>query len=371
VAFADPEPTGESIPNPGEVRPAADRNQQNVANAPDPKQPSGGNVLVPLLLYTPETHFGAGALFVHFFHLKQDSEESRTSSLAIVAIGTTRRQVILELHPDFYVNSDSLHFFGKLEYQYFPDSFWGIGNNTRDADEERYKRVRARFRGGAQQRIMGAFYAGGYSDIMEYWGQYSTADGIFATQEIPGESGGFTAGIGPMLTLDTRDHNVAARSGSLLNGTFLWFGNEIGSNYAFTKLSLDARQFITLTGEHVLGLHLLTEHQRGNVPYYQLAMLGGDELLRGYYLGRYRDKNLAALDLEYRFPIYWRFSGVTFAGAGAVSNEFGGLFTAPVRWTVGGGLRFSLNQKERLNLRLDAGIGPGTFGVYFTAREAF
>jgi hypothetical protein len=43
----------------------------------------------------------------------------------------------------------------------------------------------------------------------------------------------------------------------------------------------------------------------------------------------------------------------------------------PIRWAAGGGLRLSLNTEERLNLRLDVGVGPDTYGVYFTAREAF
>ena len=47
------------------------------------------------------------------------------------------------------------------------------------------------------------------------------------------------------------------------------------------------------------------------------------------------------------------------------------LLHEPIRWAVGGGLRFSLSDSERLNLRLDAGFGPGTWGIYFTAREAF
>ncbi|HEX9620629.1 MAG TPA: hypothetical protein VF989_10860, partial [Polyangiaceae bacterium] len=103
----------------------------------------------------------------------------------------------------------------------------------------------------------------------------------------------------------------------------------------------------------------------------QLAMLGGDELLRGYFLGRYRDENLGALETEYRFPLYWRFGGVAFAGAGQVADGLEDLGGEPTRWAVGAGLRFSLNDDEHLNLRLDFGVGPGTHGIYVTAREAF
>jgi hypothetical protein len=96
------------------------------------------------------------------------------------------------------------------------------------------------------------------------------------------------------------------------------------------------------------------------VPYYHLAMLGGDEMLRGYYLGRYRDETLAEFEAEYRYPIYWKFSGVAFLGAGAVAPTLGDLLHEPIRWAVGGGARFSLSDEERLNLRFDAGFGIGT-----------
>jgi hypothetical protein len=62
---------------------------------------------------------------------------------------------------------------------------------------------------------------------------------------------------------------------------------------------------------------------------------------------------------------------VLFAGAGEVAADVPDLLHEPIRWAVGGGLRFSLSDSERLNLRLDAGFGPGTWGIYFTAREAF
>ena len=63
--------------------------------------------------------------------------------------------------------------------------------------------------------------------------------------------------------------------------------------------------------------------------------------------------------------------GVLFAGAGVVGPTIRSLFDVPVRWSAGGGLRFSLSDADRLNLRIDAGFGPGTYGFYFTAREAF
>lgn len=348
----------------------AERSEVGAATA-KPRAPKDtdhgtGNVIVPLVMYMPETHFGAGGLFVHFF--RPSKQESRPSSLALVALVTTRAQAIFELHPELY--SGPFHAFGKFEYQRFPDSFWGIGNEAENQAEERYKRNRFRFRGGARYELVKSLYAGPYNDSMYYSATYPSG-GLFETQDFVGEAGGVTVGLGLSVVYDTRDNMFATQRGSSLGLTGLVFNEFYGSEYDFSKLILDIRHFIPLGLEHVLAFHLYGESQAGDVPYYHLAMLGGDELLRGYFLGRYRDKNLLALEAAYRFPLYWRFSGVLFAGAGEVARKPDELVNVPVRWAVGTGLRYSLNQEERLNLRLDVGVGPGTVGAYFTAREAF
>jgi hypothetical protein len=361
-----------AVPSPAEVQPrskAPKRGTDDATTPPPASEEPSANVIVPLLMYTPETHVGFGGLFVHFFRPPPDRKHERVSSVAFLAIATTRRQAILEAHPDFYFSGGDFHLFGKLEYQYFPDSFWGVGPHTRDRDEQRYSRERFRLRGGAQHRIVGPLYAGAVVDVMEYRATYG-AEGIFARESFVGERGGVTSGVGPSVVLDSRDSHVASRSGTFLSSSFLWFGRPV-SRYSFRKFVLDARQFFDLGKEHAIGTRFYGEIQGGDVPYYHLAMLGGDELLRGYYYGRYRDEALAAVETEYRYPVSWKFGGVLFAGIGEVAPNVGELVDVPLRWAVGGGGRFSLSDSERLNLRLDAGFGLGTWGIYVTAREAF
>jgi hypothetical protein len=369
----------DEVPTPkaSEVEPKArqpKRSEQGTSaatrEAGEDESTGSGNVIVPLVMYTPETHLGGGGFFVHFFRLTDTKPRSRVSSLAFVALATTRRQAILEMLPDLYADSDRLHAFGKFEYQHFPDSFWGIGNASEGAAEERYERERFRFRGGVQYGVVRPVYAGPYADVMTYSATYAP-DGLFALQDIPGEAGGLSVGVGAAVTFDTRDNAVATRRGTLVGATFLVFSPVFGSEYTFRRLTVEARHFLVITGDHVIGFRFFGETLGGEVPYYQLAMLGGDELLRGYFLGRYRDENLGALETEYRFPLYWRFGGVAFAGAGQVADGLEDLGGEPTRWAVGAGLRFSLNDDEHLNLRLDFGVGPGTHGIYVTAREAF
>jgi hypothetical protein len=105
-----------------------------------------------------------------------------------------------------------------------------------------------------------------------------------------------------------------------------------------------------------------------------MAMLGGGDLLRGLYRGRYRDRHLAAAQAEYRMPLFWRFGLAGFVEAGTVAGDLGGL--APLEegaLKLGGGLglRFTVNAEKRLACRLDVGRSEGGTQFYFTFDEAF
>ena len=89
--------------------------------------------------------------------------------------------------------------------------------------------------------------------------------------------------------------------------------------------------------------------------------------MRGYYLGRYRDKILMTFQAEYRIPAWWRFGLVGFAGVGDVASKFAKFKLADFKYSVGAGLRFLLDPKEGTCLRADFGFGKGTSGFYFTA----
>ena len=100
--------------------------------------------------------------------------------------------------------------------------------------------------------------------------------------------------------------------------------------------------------------------------------MGSSSYQRGYYDGRYADKNLIALQTEYRTPVYKRFGAVVFAGLGKVGSRFSDLWDfSSLKPTVGFCVRYSINPKERLILRVDAGWGKESQGTYINIGEAF
>ncbi len=135
---------------------------------------------------------------------------------------------------------------------------------------------------------------------------------------------------------------------------------------------LDLRRFIPIYKGQVLALQMFGSFNAGEVPLRSLAYLGGSSTMRGYYAGRYRDKNAGVVQAEYRVPLFWRIGAVGFADMGNVGPELKDIDLQHYKYSYGGGLRVALNQKEKLNLRLDYGLAKGgSQGFYLQLGEAF
>jgi outer membrane protein assembly factor BamA len=106
----------------------------------------------------------------------------------------------------------------------------------------------------------------------------------------------------------------------------------------------------------------------GEAPFSSMAELGGPFQMRGYFRGRYRDLNQLVLQAEYRFPLFWRFSGVAFSNVGQVygTSKFN---IKKTRWTAGAGTRFRFG--KRTYVRFDVGGNQSTFAAIFNGGQAF
>jgi outer membrane protein assembly factor BamA len=102
-----------------------------------------------------------------------------------------------------------------------------------------------------------------------------------------------------------------------------------------------------------------------------MPRLGGPSLLRGYREGRFRDRRLAVLEGEVRFPIAWRFGGVVFAGVGDVAHDAGDVpALRELERALGLGVRFRMNDAG-VRLRADGAWGREGGGLYLSVGEAF
>ena len=102
-----------------------------------------------------------------------------------------------------------------------------------------------------------------------------------------------------------------------------------------------------------------------------MANVGGDDMIRGYASNRFRDNHFLGAQIEYRFPLWWRFGMVVFTGVGDVYHTPSDIKLNTLKYTTGAGIRLAINTKERLNVRFDYGFGRKSNAFYIMLTEAF
>jgi hypothetical protein len=144
------------------------------------------------------------------------------------------------------------------------------------------------------------------------------------------------------------------------------------SEYEFTHFEVDVRKYFNPWKKHVIAVQATTTATGGNTPYYELAKMGGEKQMRGYYEGAYRDKVLLDGQVEYRLPVWNIFGVVGWIGTGRVAPAYDKLSFDGWKLSYGGGIRIRVDTKHNTNLRIDFGYGPnGISAAYFNFAEAF
>jgi outer membrane protein assembly factor BamA len=323
---------------------------------------------LPVVFYTPETRWaGGGAALLAY----RRSAEERPVTTAATLIHTQNRQTMSDASVDAYLDGGRYHLSGNAGYSRFPADFYGIGNASPATASEEFTPRSLMLQGLAELRVAPALYAGLGGEFSSLRMLEVEPGRALASGTIAGSGGGDLAGLAAAVTYDSRDNTIAARSGGYARLLVRHYAEFAGSDFGFTRTDLDLRRFRSFGGDHVVAVQGVWSAASGDVPFYRLPELGGQNLLRGFYQGRYRDRQLIAAQAEYRTPGWRRMGLAAFAGAGQVADGVDGFTLSNIHVAAGAGLRVTLNRQERMALRLDYGVGGRGSGFYITVGEAF
>lgn len=161
--------------------------------------------------------------------------------------------------------------------------------------------------------------------------------------------------LGVEATLDGRDAAENPRRG------FLWTARyeTAGGDFSFGQATLDARQYLPLTGGTrgpVLALRALGGASTGTVPLPEQFWIGGYDLLRGYDLYSVRGDRLLLTSAELRLPLGEGLQAALFVDYGHAWEPDRRLSLADMQAGIGVGLRFLTPIGP---IRLDAAYGDG------------
>ncbi|MFC1611041.1 BamA/TamA family outer membrane protein [Myxococcota bacterium] len=307
---------------------------------------------------------------------EQPADESgparRRSSVMAAVAGSLKKQVLLSLKPDLYLDGDAWHITGPIDFKYFPDTIFPIGNHTPDDSGEDLTKLWLDAWPTVTHSVFASLWAGLAFNLAHFTFLETEPGGLIDSNVLPGSDGGLYVGVGPTVVWDNRDNNLATYRGGRHGLKAIFYHGALGSAQDFSAFEVDSRHFFQLFGEHVLALQLLARFKTGDVPAARISKLGGEVMLRGFFAGRFNARHLIATQAEYRFPIWWRFRGAAFLGVGRVANRLSRFVLADLKVAGGAGLRYALIPEDRANLRLDVGYtNTGDLNFYFVFAEAF
>lgn len=259
----------------------------------------------------------------------------------------------------------------RLDYQLmlytFPGKFWGIGyrNGADDANKSDYNRVKLQFKPNFLFRLNEAMYIGPVFDL-----EWVNGFGFENAALLNGQDKSVVnCGAGVNFTYDTRDFVLNAFRGNYFRLEQMFYPACFGNDYAFSYTDLTYCAYRQVWKGGVLAMELHTLFNYGDVPWTMLAQVGVQGRMRGYYEGRYRDRNIMEGQVELRQHIKGRNGIALWVGMANVFPDFGHIYFYHTLPNYGVGYRWEF--KKRVNIRFDLGFTRDTPNFTFNINEAF
>ena len=336
--------------------------------------------------YTPEASFGVGGAVLASFRMnKQDTIYQRSflpAGLNLSINGT----IVVAGAGTFFFNENRFRIYMNYGYRNEPSHYYGKGfekaeNLERGDSTTRFHRSYFQLYPRFVWEVRPHFYLGGLFDL-----NYTKVSDVNPVMEEDPyfqqfKRKYFNVGIGGLIQYDTRDDVATPTRGMLLGANFKLFGKYWGGAYNYEIIELEYRQFKNVfRPRSTLAWIAKSQIGLGDIPFTELPTFGSPFDLRGYYMGKYRDKSMAYGIVEYRHMFgspakyksgnFWAKCGfVAWVGTGTIGET-------PFDWNkwklnFGAGLRFQMQPGK--NFRLDVGKEPGQPGmqVYMNMTEAF
>ncbi len=330
-------------------------------------------VPVPIFTSTPETGVRFGVSLEYFFNSKGKQSEARGSYVHGQVTYSTKSQLDISGSWQIFGSGEKYVYRGSAGFQRFNERYWGIGNTSvaNDAyNSQFYNRVYLESK--VFKLLKNHTYLGvavNYSNTynVTYTNPLSNAD-----KAIAGIYGSKVLGIGPAFLYDSRDYPFSSHKGKFAEIFYQYHIPIFGDGYNYSEWMVDLRKYYPLTTTSTLAFQLMSRNSIGNVPLRELPRLGSSNLMRGFFTGRFRDLSYTATQGEFRFNIWRWIGGATFGSAGIVGESISNYESKELKYSGGAGLRFLVNKKNRMILRVDYALSNSYGSAYYIRlNEAF
>jgi len=327
--------------------------------------------VLPGPFYNPEMSLGVGVSAIGLYQVDPNDTVSELSSLIINGFASVNGSVGVVIENKTFLNEDRQRFYFNIQLTDAPDVYYGVGYTDNHVDDNKIDYNYQQFSANPMwlQRLNDKSFAGiGFDFNYSSGGHFDSADSSVDYSELAESSRSVGANI--LINYDSRDYVLNPSDGRLLQMNSYLYRQFLGSKTDFEVYDLMYSEYMPIAGySDVLAWQVRTRLTHGDVPWDQLSKVGGGNLLRGYNIGRYRDKQMLLAQVEYRMDLTGRHGMVFWSGIGMVAEQIGDFSSDEILPSNGLGYRFEV--KPRVNLRLDLAFANSETGFYFNVNEAF
>lgn len=337
--------------------------------------------LVPVVSSNPNAGTGVG--FMSSFIYNADTQSSPSQLLGSAQYTNTSSWNISAMNSAFF-HDDFIKSTTMLAY---------LHNNTEffiDSMDSSFDPVQ----GDASYEVDVMFL--GQQLLFEMWDQiFVGGQAMYTSQNFsnPNELGGdflqtrgvknaSRGGFGLTVSYDTRSkaEKIYPRNAEYISGLVNFLPEFLGADTYFSTMVLNARHYQTgLREEDVWASQLFIKHCSADTPDGALAALGSQNVLRGFAIGQYKARTMAALQTEYRYQIRGTrfrmagFIGLANLSGGSTGTAEGNRDSDNGTYASGGiGIRYMLQPKAGVDFRIDlATTSKDEQSVYARINQAF
>ncbi|RFZ90477.1 hypothetical protein D0C36_22090 [Mucilaginibacter conchicola] len=335
--------------------------------------------LLPAVGYTLQTKFAVTLAGNVAFRLPGNT---RISTITSNSAYTQNKQIIIPLQSNIWTSGDRFNFIGDIKYYKYPQSTFGLGTNSKTANENPMDYTLFRFYETILTRISGNLYAGAGFIFDNHFNisEKGNPDGSVSDYAKYGpQSSTTSSGITLNALFDIRDNSINPSRGFYAAMQYRDNKKFLGSTESWRSLIVDIRKYFRFpeSSRNVLALWSYNWLVlNGKPPYLDLPANTWDQYNgtgRGYIQGRFRGSKMVYGEAEYRFGLTRNglLGGVVFGNAESFSAEPGSALQK-VQPGYGAGVRIKLNKVSKTNIAIDYGFGSqGSKGIFVTVGEIF
>src|SRR5690606_11618275 len=200
---------------------------------------------IPVFGYAQETGFEFGLGGIYSLYLDKKDTSIRSSNFYTVASYSTKKTYNFSLKGDAWTKRNEYHFIGDIKFRNMPFNFYGIGNNTSHANEDKLVQRTIRLNFDAEKNTLKNAYTGVSLGFENHKFTDKELGGIFNTStDIIDKDGGKVLFVGISQSYDTRNSNNYPTKGFFGRLSYQYAPNLFGTgNFTGSQIKLNVRNF--------------------------------------------------------------------------------------------------------------------------------